>query len=59
MGSWWSGATQEDQVALSATTGEVDPRRVFVLISSGRRYRVVAVGCRVDTNDGDIFDSPF
>jgi hypothetical protein len=33
--------------------------RVFVIVSEGRRYFVVAAGCTVAETTMDIFDSPF
>jgi len=48
-----------DQAAASAAIDSVDPERVFVLLSGGRRYLVVAVSVRIGENDDEIFDSPF
>jgi len=50
---------EDDRELLNGTVGEVDPDRLFVLISAGRRHYVVAVACRVSESDTDIFDSPF
>lgn len=33
--------------------------KIFVLISNGRRYRIVAAGMKVSENELEIFDSPF
>ena len=49
---------EDDRQALFATLGAVDLERLFVLVSGGRRYPVVAVSCRVSQNSGDIFESP-
>jgi len=52
--------TQDDVKSAGATLGrEVQAEQVFVLISEGSRYFVVATACKLDENEGDIFDSPF
>ena len=51
--------TCEDLVAAGVTMHEVAGDRVYVLVSQGQRHYVVASSCRVNENDGDIFDSPF
>lgn len=51
--------TADDLASVSVAFGEVHPDYLFVLVSQGRRYPVVAASCRVGENDGDIFDSPF
>jgi hypothetical protein len=50
----------DDVLQVKASVGEIDlPERLFVLISEGASYYVVASGCRVEENQADIFDSPF
>lgn len=50
---------EDDRIAVSAAFRDVEAVRLFVLISGGRRYPIVAVACRVSENEDDIFDSPF
>lgn len=38
---------------------DILPEQVFILISNGKRFPVVAAGFCVDENEADIFDSPF
>ena len=53
-------ATPEDIQRVRRDVGEVrEPDRLFVLVSGGARYFVVASSCRVDEHTADIFDSPF
>jgi len=49
--------TADDRSVVNEDIGDDD--QVFVLVSEGRRHLVVAAGCQVSENDGDIFDSPF
>jgi hypothetical protein len=51
--------TIADVKMVAATFGEVQPDRLFVLSSAGHRHPIVAANCRIEENDGDIFDSPF
>ncbi len=38
---------------------EVPAKHVFVFLSSGNRFHVVATTYKLDQNEGDIFGSPF
>lgn len=51
--------TDEDRSFVVEAIGDIEPERVYVLISRGCRHPVVAVACQVSENDSDIFDSPF
>lgn len=51
--------TAEDQSVFSAAVGDIALERIYVLVSEGHRYPVVAAACRVTENDRDIFGSPF
>ena len=37
----------------------LDPARVVVLVTEGRRHYVIAAGCMVQENDLDLFELPF
>lgn len=50
---------EDDRTEVNVKVGSVDAQRLFVVLSGGRRYHVVAVACRISENEDDIFDSPF
>lgn len=49
----------EDRMRLADVGQDADPERLYILVSEGSRHPIVAVACRVDEHDRDIFDSPF
>jgi hypothetical protein len=51
--------SQEDIDHVMAEVGEIDPDKVFVLSSAGRRHLVLAAAHQVSEHQGNIFDSPF
>jgi hypothetical protein len=55
-----SVATSDELEYLGRMLGKAVSREsVWILASEGQRFPVVAVGVRVEENEGDIFDSPF
>lgn len=53
-------ATQEELDHLEALVGSpIEPGRVRILLSAGKRFPVVASSFHLSENDWDIFESPF
>lgn len=53
------GSIDDVERAGAALGREVDAEQVFVLVSEGNRFLVVAAAYKLDENEADIFDSPF
>lgn len=53
------GSSNDVQLVEQLLGRDISPDQVFVLISEGKRFPIVAAGYKVDENEADIFDSPF
>jgi hypothetical protein len=47
-----------DCVVFATARSQADCDKIYVLISNGRRYRIVAAAIKVAENELEIFDSP-
>ena len=48
----------QEELAATGFAWIGSPGKVYALTSANRRHLIAAAGCRVDENDGDIFDTP-